>query len=81
MANPISTPYNSIIPEVNLDEINTAYTPTAKPSEGLEFAEADSNNDDLFNEILWKGIKGEQAKLPAPRRGAFVKISKVEVDD
>ncbi len=81
MPTSISTPYQSIIPMVNLDEINTAYTPTAKLSEGLEFAEADSNNDDLFNEILWKGIKGEQAKVPAPRRSAFVKISKVEIDD
>jgi len=81
MSNPRSTPYQSIIPLVNLDEINTAYTPTAKLSEGLEFAEADSNNDDLFNEILWKGIKGEHAKVPAPRRSAFVKISKVEGED
>ena len=81
MANPIVTPYESIVPKVNLEELNTAYTPSAKLSEGLEFAEADSNNDDLFNEILWKGIKGEQAKVPAPRRSAFVKISKVEVED
>jgi hypothetical protein len=79
-ANPDFTPYQSVPSSINLEEINTAYTPSAKRSEGLEFAEVDSNDDNLFNEILWKGIKGELAQLPAPRRSAFVKVVKVDND-
>ncbi len=77
---PDFTPYQSVPSFINLGDINTAYTPSAKRSEGLEFAEVDSNDDNLFNEILWKGIKGELAQLPAPRRSAFVRVVKVDND-
>ena len=71
---PNFTPFQSVEVPVNLDDLNIAYTPSAKLSEGLVFDEADSNDDNLFNEILWKGIKGETAQLPAPRRSAFVRV-------
>jgi hypothetical protein len=32
--------------------------------------------DNLFNEILWKGIKGDHAVLPVPSRAAFVRAVK-----
>ena len=64
--------FKSLSSNVNLDELNTARTPSAIKSENLVFTEVDSNDDNLFNEILWKGIKGEDAILPAPRRVAFV---------
>lgn len=70
----------SVLLSINLGDINTAYTPSAKCSEGLVFAEVDSNDDNLFNEILWKGTKGELAQLPAPRRSAFVRVIKVDND-
>ncbi|GGD79589.1 hypothetical protein GCM10011514_49440 [Emticicia aquatilis] len=79
-SNPDFTPYLHIPSSINLGEINIAYTPSAKRSEGLDFAEADSNDDNLFNEILWKGIKGELAQLPAPRRSAFVRVTKTDND-
>jgi hypothetical protein len=41
-------------------------------SEKLVFTEVDSNDDNLFNEILWKGIKGEDAIVPVPRRVGFI---------
>jgi hypothetical protein len=69
---PNFTKFNCLKSNVNLDELNTAYTPTALKSEKLVFTEVDSNDDNLFNEILWKGIKGEDAIVPVPRRVAFV---------
>lgn len=77
---PDFTPYQLVESNVNLKDINTAYTPAAKRSEGLNFAEVDSNDDNEFNDILWKGIKGETAQLPAPRRSAFVRIVKNDKD-
>jgi hypothetical protein len=64
--------FKSLPSNVDLDELNTARTPSAIRSENLVFTEVDSNDDNLFNEILWKGIKGEDAILPAPRRVGFV---------
>jgi glycosyltransferase involved in cell wall biosynthesis len=64
--------FKSLPSNVDLDELNTARTPSAIKSENLVFTEVDSNDDNLFNEILWKGIKGEDAILPAPRRVGFV---------
>ena len=77
---PNFTPYQSVAVSVDLSEVNTAYTPSAKRSESLDFTEVDSNDDNLFNEILWKGIKGELSQLPAPRRSAFVKVVKSDLD-
>jgi len=37
--------------------------------------------DKEFNEILWKGIRGMDSLPPAPRRAAFVKVSKSGKDD
>jgi len=71
---PDHTPYKSLPSNVNLSDVNVAKTPAAKRSEALVFEQEDSNDDNLFNDILWKGIKGELSQLPAPRRAAFVRI-------
>lgn len=77
---PDFTPFQLVVNNINLNEINTAYTPAAKRSEGLNFVEVDTNDDNEFNDILWKGIKGETAILPAPRRSAFVRVVKSDED-
>jgi hypothetical protein len=46
----------------------------ARKSAGLDFAKEDRIPDNEFNEILWKGIKGMDAKVPAPNRAAFVRV-------
>lgn len=71
---PDHTPFKSLPSNVNLSDVNVANTPAAKRSEALVFEQEDSNDDNLFNDILWKGIKGELSQLPAPRRAAFVRI-------
>jgi YVTN family beta-propeller protein len=80
-ANPDFKPYQAVPSNVNLEELNVAYTPSARKSEGLDFTEVDKIDDQLFNEILWKGILGEDAEVPAPRRSAFVKVVKKDDDD
>lgn len=42
-AKPDFTSYQSVLSSINLEEINTAYTPLAKHSEGLGFAKVDDN--------------------------------------
>ena len=66
--------FHSLLSNVNLNDIHKINSPSAKKSEKLDFSDADKVNDHVFNEILWKGIKGENAIVPAPRRTAFVRI-------
>ena len=80
-ATPDNTPYQSVPSNVDLSAVNTAYTPSAKKSEGLDFSDVDRIDDKLFNEILWKGLRGELAEVPAPRRSAFVRVTKTEEDE
>ena len=53
-----------------------------RKSELFNFKKEDSINDHEFNEVLWKGLKGADAIVPAPRRAAFLKLNIVkDVDD
>lgn len=72
---PDFTPFQSVPCNIDLDEVNKVNNSVADLSARLDFSEADKIDDKLFNEILWKGIKGEIAQVPAPRRSAFVKVT------
>ncbi len=79
-ATPDVTPYVAIPSNIDLGTPNVALTPSAKRSEKLDFTDVDRINDRLFNDILWKGLKGEDFQVPAPRRSAFVKVSAEDED-
>jgi hypothetical protein len=68
-------PFRSLPANIDLTEKNVAWNEWAKKSAALDFAREDRVPDNLFNEILWKGVKGENVPLPAPSRAAFVKSS------
>jgi hypothetical protein len=42
-------------------------------AKGLDFSGVDRVPDEIMNAMLWKSIKGENAKVPTPVRAAFVK--------
>uniref|UniRef100_UPI0035942C1D bifunctional YncE family protein/alkaline phosphatase family protein n=1 Tax=Persicitalea sp. TaxID=3100273 RepID=UPI0035942C1D len=67
-----ATPYTTVPANIDLGTVNLALTPSAKRSEKLDFTDVDRIDDRVFNEILWKGLKGEDFQVPAPRRSAFV---------
>jgi hypothetical protein len=68
-------PFKALPANIDLTQKNVAWNEWAKKSAGLDFAQEDRVPDNLFNEILWKGVKGENVPLPAPSRVAFVKSS------
>ena len=68
------TPFKSVPAQVDLFETNKIASKWSKISEGFDFAEVDKNDDRLFNEVLWKGLKGDDSEMPAPRRSAFLKL-------
>ena len=61
--------------QYDINEKNTARTAMQRKSETFNFKKEDSINDHEFNEVLWKGLKGENAIVPAPRRAAFLKMN------
>lgn len=74
------TPLQSVDCNIDLNEVNKVHNNVAGLSAQLDFSEVDKIDAKLFNEILWKGIKGETAQAPAPRRSAFVKITDEDDD-
>lgn len=79
-AKPDAAPYTSVPATIDLGTLNVALTPSAKRSEKLDFTDVDRIDDHLFNDILWKGLKGEDFQVPAPRRSAFVTVSAEDQD-
>jgi len=61
------TPYVALKPAVPLDEKNPTRGALAEASKKLTLEKEDTSNDDLFNRILWKTIKGDQP-YPGTRR-------------
>jgi hypothetical protein len=65
----------------DLNEKNSAHTAMQRKSETFNFKKEDSINDHEFNEVLWKGLKGEFAILPVPKRAAFIQTTKTKEID
>lgn len=80
MPTPDGTPFHSLPANIDLRETNTASNEWARKSSTLDLTREDRVPDHLFNEILWKGIKGDHASLPAPSRAAFVKSAARDAD-
>jgi YVTN family beta-propeller protein len=62
-------PYAALTPAVSLAERNPAGTRGARESSRLDLRLEDQADDDTFNRILWRALKGE-APYPGARRGA-----------
>jgi hypothetical protein len=81
MAKPNLTPYKARVSGVNLDDRNAAVNDLSRRSEFFDMSHEDSVPDLEFNEVLWKGIKGEHSEMPAPRRAAFLKYAREVGED
>jgi hypothetical protein len=78
---PDTTPFKALPSSIDLNETNKIVSKWSKISDGFNFAEVDKNDDRLFNEVLWKGLKGDDSEMPAPRRSAFLKLEQKKMDD
>jgi YVTN family beta-propeller protein len=66
-------PYEKIIPQIDLNEMNLADAYGQDRCEQFDFTEVDRIPDIEFSEIIWKSIKGRMSNPQSPRRGVFVK--------
>ena len=70
---PDLTPYVAIVPAVDINEKNTRRSVGAAASAQLDLSEEDRADENVFNRILWKAIKGESKPYPG-----IVRVSGLE---
>src|SRR2546427_4048288 len=66
------TPYNLVLPTVDLMAKNTKKSPFAKESKRMNFREYDLAPEDELNRILWYVAKGPDVPYPAPIHRAII---------
>ena len=66
---PVLTAYTNEKPRIALDERNPAESPTSARSDRMDFHDADLNDDDELNDILWRAIR--KTDPPPPMRSYF----------
>ena len=69
---PDFTPYVHRPAGVDINARNRRDAPMAEVSQKLDLEIEDRNDDILFNEIIWKAVKGKDSVMPPPVRAAFV---------
>jgi hypothetical protein len=79
-ATPDLTPYTTLPAQVDITEKNLAWNELSKRSAGFDLSKEDRVPDMEFSEVIWKGVKGLQSTMPAPKRAAFIKVPAKEVD-
>lgn len=67
-ATPDLTPYKRLTPAVPLDQKNPTSGPDAEASLGLDLRFEDIADEDLFNRVLWRIIKGPAVPYPGITR-------------
>jgi hypothetical protein len=72
MAEADPRPYECLPARVPLDEKNTADAYGSQRSVELTLDEADTADDSVYNEILWRAVKGRVAPPPPRNVAAFV---------
>jgi hypothetical protein len=70
-ATPDLTAYEHVKPDVDMDAKNPKTAWGAKLSEEFDLSKEDAADDLLFNEVIWRSVKGANAPMPAPVRAAF----------
>jgi len=74
-ATPDLRPYTALRPDQSLAERNPSTGVGARRSARLDFSAVDRVDDDEFNRVLWRAIKGS-APYPAPRRAATLEYTR-----
>jgi YVTN family beta-propeller protein len=66
------TPYTHHAAGVDINAKNPPRAPLAELSARLDLKTEDRADDLLFNEIIWKAVRGADSPMPPPVRAAFV---------
>ena len=77
-----STPFKAREAGIDINEKNVAVNSNSKRSSLFNLTHPDDIDDLIFSEIVWQTVRGSKSVMPAPRRGAFVRLgNKEELED
>jgi hypothetical protein len=65
-------PYRHVVPQADVNAKNVASAWGAKLSESFDFSKEDAADDLLFNEVIWRSVRGPNSPMPPPVRAAFI---------
>jgi DNA-binding beta-propeller fold protein YncE len=71
-AKPDPRPYQHAVPDTDLKAKNPATAWGTDLSEKFDFSKQDLADDLLFNEVIWRSVRGADSPMPPPVRAAFV---------
>ena len=71
---PDVTPYRALIPSASLTEKNGRVGIGAQQSKKLALTKEDQADEDLFNRVLWRAIKGESRPFPGVKRMSALEL-------
>jgi YVTN family beta-propeller protein len=80
-ATPNFSAYTALPAQVDITEKNIVWNELSQRSAQFDLSKEDRVPDLEFSEVIWKGVKGLHSIMPAPRRAAFVKVSKEKDED
>ncbi len=75
-ASPDLRPYDHLTSSTKLDDKNPAGTREARESARLDLRIEDAADEELFNHILWRSIKGDAVPYPGPRRASTLDLAR-----
>ncbi len=78
---PDFAPYAHEIPRTDFKAVNVAGAWGADWSQHANLEKEDQADDLLFNEVIWKAVKGANSTVPPPVRAAFFRPSVKKHDD
>ncbi|MBK7432694.1 MAG: hypothetical protein IPI66_01610 [Chitinophagaceae bacterium] len=78
---PDFTPFTALPARVDITEKNIVWNELSERSAKFDLSKEDRVPDLEFSEVIWKGVRGLNSKMPAPRRAAFIKLNEEKEDD
>lgn len=66
-------PFKARPANINLNDKNLLESEWQRMSETFDFTAEDRVNDSMFNEVIWKAVKGSDSTCPPSVRAAFLK--------
>jgi hypothetical protein len=71
---PNLAPYVAVKPGVPLTDRNPSGGKADRESRQMDLSEEDRVNDDLFNRVLWRALKGDSVEYPGTKRASLLDL-------
>lgn len=78
---PDTRPYSALPANVDINQRNLADNELSRESARFDLSKEDQVPDQIFNEVIWKGIKGINVVMPAPVHSAYILTASIKHDD